>query len=190
MKRCSIDGCENTVLARGWCRTHYLRWYKHGDPLEVHDSKLGIANAAVANTRHGLWSHPLYPTWHTMMKRCYDPKNAKYQRYGARGIAVCERWHDVSSFVADLGEKPAGMSLDRINNNGPYSPENCRWATPVQQARNRPQATLTEEQRAAALKLYSECGSPKLVALALGIEPYHVKNVVYGERRRSTSLRP
>jgi hypothetical protein len=128
------------------CRKHYLRWYKHGDPTIVKSTAEGVKQAAIANTKHGLWNHPLYPTWHTMMQRCYNPANAKYQRYGSRGIFVCDRWHDVRNFVADLATKPLGLTLDRINNDGPYSPENCRWATPTQQARNRPQAKLTEEQ--------------------------------------------
>jgi DNA-binding CsgD family transcriptional regulator len=190
MKKCSIEGCDGDLLAHGWCRKHYLRWYKHGDPLFLKDRKEAAKIGAAAVTKHGLWSHPLYPTWHTMMKRCHDPKNAKYATYGGRGITVCERWQDVSLFVEDLGQKPPGMSLDRKDNDGPYSPDNCRWATPVQQARNRPQATLTEAQRAEAIKLYAQHRSPKLVAELVGIKPSDVKNVVYGARRRLATSMP
>jgi len=164
------------------CRKHYLRWYKHGDPTIVKSTAEGVKQAAIANTKHGLWNHPLYPTWHTMMQRCYNPANAKYQRYGSRGIFVCDRWHDVRNFVADLATKPLGLTLDRINNDGPYSPENCRWATPTQQARNRPQAKLTEELRSRIRDEYAKTRSPKAVANMLGVQPYDVKNVVYGRR--------
>lgn len=185
MKICCIDECSSVVLARGWCRKHYLRWYKHNDPLVVKDTLEGVAKAAAVNRKHGLWNHPLYATWHAMMGRCYKHKNPKFNRYGGRGIYVCERWHKVENFVADLGEKPKGKTLDRIDNDGPYSPENCRWATLLEQARNRPQALLSDSQRESAIRLYNERPSPKWVASVLGIKAHDVKNVVYGEKRRA-----
>jgi hypothetical protein len=76
-----------------------------------------------------------------MMQRCYNPSNAKYSRYGGRGILVCEEWQNAEVFISDiarlLGARPLGYSLDRINNDGPYDPINVRWASAKTQSANR-----------------------------------------------------
>lgn len=79
----------------------------------------------------------LYSTWHAMMDRCYSEKHPKYRLYGARGLTVCERWHKFQNFVDDMSPKPAGMMLERVDNDAGYSPENCKWATIGEQIRNR-----------------------------------------------------
>lgn len=81
-------------------------------------------------------AHRAYQAWYSMRYRCRNPKCKEYARYGGRGIRVCDRWQVFSNFLADMGIPPAGLSIDRIDNDGNYEPSNCRWATPLQQSHN------------------------------------------------------
>lgn len=85
---------------------------------------------------HRMTKTSTYRVWSGMKARCYTPSAAGYANYGGRGIRVCTRWHKFENFLADMGERPEGMSLDRINGNGDYTPANCRWATRLEQNRN------------------------------------------------------
>lgn len=148
MVSCSISGCGRPVKSRGWCTAHYERWRRTGDPETPHRSpgrpQSGEANA---NWRGGKHGHPLYGVYHAMIGRCTRPTDKRYADYGGRGITVCDRWRDdFWAFVADMGDRPEGHSLDRIDNDRGYSPDNCRWATAHEQRVNRRPTSTTHQE--------------------------------------------
>jgi len=100
---------------------------------------MGYENVVASNKRrakHGMYRTRVYKTWQQMRQRCENPNDTAYHRYGGRGIKVCDRWQDFSNFLEDMGEPYDWQSLDRLDNNGDYTPDNCRWATIEEQQNN------------------------------------------------------
>lgn len=86
---------------------------------------------------HGMWESSTYISWEQMKQRCLNEKAPNYPLYGGRGIKICQEWLDFKNFYKDMGDRPLGKSLDRINNNGDYEPSNCKWSTRSEQQKNK-----------------------------------------------------
>lgn len=120
-------------------------------------------------TWHGLSKSAIYRTWGLIKQRCYNPTNASFPAYGGRGITMCDEWRvDFAAFSRDMGPRPSSRhTIERIDNDGPYAPWNCRWATKTEQARNRRSTHLYEYAgRAATIPEWSEITGIKRSTLA------------------------
>lgn len=123
--KCKVRSCQNKKYGLGYCIKHYKRFRRNGDPL------------ITLRERHGMSESREYSSWHMMKERCLNKNSKQYHNYGGRGIKIFKPWIDsFSTFFNDMGKRPKNTSLDRIDNNGNYEPNNCRWATSEQQNNN------------------------------------------------------
>lgn len=128
--KCIVDGCQKKSICHGFCPGHFEQYKKYG---KIIHQKL--------RTPTGRKKLPEYNSWRAMKERCYNKNSVSYKNYGGRGIKVCDKWLDradgFTNFLSDMGRRPEGCSLDRIDTNGDYDPENCKWSNRQQQNINR-----------------------------------------------------
>lgn len=151
MNICTVDNCGRSIHAVGLCHMHYLRMRRHGD---TNKNLPGLTHGH----NMGRLMSPTYRSWAGMIQRCINPKRSSYKNYGALGICVHESWKRFENFLTEMGIRPEGKTLDRINNDGNYEPGNCRWVTRSEQQRNkRPMSNETKEKhRQARLKTFGQ----------------------------------
>ena len=103
----------------------------------MHANATSFQKGNKARLTHGMTGTPTYNSWFGMIQRCTNPKQPTFKDYGGRGVTICHRWLRFENFLADMGIRPEGKTLDRKNNAGGYEPSNCRWATHKEQCENR-----------------------------------------------------
>lgn len=131
-KPCSVSECERNHYALGFCEKHWKAVRRNGD-------------TELRMEAHGMDRTPTYNSWQKMIQRCTNPNHISYKNYGAIGVEVCPEWRkSFTAFMSDMGERPPGMTLDRINPRDNYRKGNCRWASATTQNRNQRNSKMTQ----------------------------------------------
>jgi hypothetical protein len=131
-------------------------------------------------TSHGMTNTPTYKTWQSIWQRCSNKNDDHFERYGGRGISVCDEWADYEVFLSDMGVRPSGKTIDRVNNDMGYSKENCRWASPKQQTRNSTVTVLDELTVSYVLTANKYGVKNKDIARSIGLSRQSVTDICFG----------
>lgn len=137
---------ESTTSGRIWecvCDCGNIALVPIGKLTSSHTKSCGcqkIESTIKRSTKHGFAQRGIlnktWMIWTDMRKRCFNKNNNRFNHYGGRGITICERWNDFNNFIEDMGECPDGYSIERVDVNGNYAPENCKWIPMIEQSRN------------------------------------------------------
>lgn len=170
IKTCSVKDCRNIYSGKGLCKPHYDSLRRHGNlttPIKV---------------KHGKCKTKEFISWQGMRARCRDTHRKNYKNYGGRGIKVCEQW-DTSflNFYKDMGDKPfSNAQIDRIDNDGNYSPENCRWVTPIENIRSKKYLKLNIESAIEIRDIYKKCNiTYKDLAKKFGVTQSTIGDIIH-----------
>lgn len=158
----------------------------NGARLRAGRMKRGCLNCSGrTHKKGGKGASPTYGSWRAMRSRCLDKNSIAYPAYGGSGIIICERWkHSFINFLNDMGERPKGKTLDRIDSKLGYFPENCRWATTKEQARNKESFKLSDEAVAEIIKCHKKYGITQLeLSVISGVARSHIANILRGHSR-------
>ena len=126
---------SGNIIWKCQCDCGNEKFIRTGDLYSNATKSCGCLNRERITT-HGMYKSSIYTAWDNMIQRCENIKCPTYKYYGGRGIKICERWHKFENFYEDMGDKPPGLSIDRIDNEGNYEPNNCQWSTPYEQQIN------------------------------------------------------
>ena len=169
MKNCTIEDCKNKYYAKGYCEKHYTRLRKYSNPSFT---KIEM---------HGMVKTAEYAVWRDMIQRCHNKNHEHYHCYGGRGIAVYKRWRNsFMAFYIDMGPRPFPKAqIDRIDNDGDYTLQNCHWATHARNNQNKSNNRLTMEKAKTIRRKYkSENISQRKLAWIYGVCPMTINYVV------------
>jgi hypothetical protein len=175
MRTCSVPGCDRKHVARGFCGAHYRRLRRTGN--------IGRDKPFKKMSMHGMSRTPEYQSWNSMIERCYNQNVEGYPHYGGRGITVCKKWREsFESFLNDMGQKPSGMRfIDRIDPDGNYEPNNCRWVSSVVSNRNRRFNKLSLEKAKDIRKMKKSGCHISEICLKYNISKANAYRVINGE---------
>lgn len=168
---CIKNSCDRKAITRGLCSAHYMRLYR-GDGSN--EKPLNFKN-------HGHKSSPEYHSWNMMRARCNIPGTTGFEYYGGRGIKVCKRWDSFLNFLEDMGNKPEQKyTIDRLDNDGDYSKDNCKWSTRTEQSRNRLYVKLSMEKAKDIRYKYNTGLTMRVIASEYNVGLSTIRSVIRG----------